>query len=97
MSGRPERVSGEAQKSPLSGDFRCACSQGIPVPQISFEPGFGAYQTEFGAENKSALFQDFLLVSAVWKGSRAISKPAPNIGTHQTPVETLSEYQTLSS
>ena len=40
---------------------------------------------EFGAENKSALLQDFLLLSAVL---RAISKPAPNPGTHQTPVET---------
>ena len=45
----------------------------------------------FGAENASALFQDFLLISFSFERSRAISKPAPNPGTHQTPVETLSE------
>ena len=57
--------------------------------QISCEPGFGAYQ---GLAQKikvpfSRIFPSFCSS----EGSRAISKPEPNPGTHQTPVEMLSE------
>ena len=47
----------------------------------------------FGGENKSGLFQDFVLLPAVLRGSRALSKRAPNTGPHQTPVETLSDVR----
>ena len=61
---------------------------------ISFEPGFGAYQ---GLAQKievpfSRIFRLFLQ----FEGSRANSKPAPNLGAHQTPAETLSEYRRLA-
>ena len=54
--------------------------------QISFQPGFGAYQ---GLAQKIKV--PFSRIFCSFEGSRAISKPAPNPGTHQTPVETLSE------
>ena len=48
---------------------------------------------EFGAENDSALSQVFLLLSAVLRARGRFQTRAkvPNPGTHQTPVETLSE------
>ena len=46
---------------------------------------------EFGAENKKCPFQDFSPSFCSFEGSRAIPKPAPNPGTHQTRVETLSD------
>ena len=47
----------------------------------------GLVHTRIWRRKKSALFQDF----SSFEGPRAISKPAPNPGAHQTPVETLSE------
>ena len=59
---------------------------------LSFEPGFGAHQ---GLAQKIKV--PFSRISSSFcssEGSRAISKPVPNPGTHQTPVETLSEKNT---
>ena len=61
----------------------------IPPNQISFEPGFGAYQGL--AQKIKVPFSGFSPSFCSFGGSRAISKPAPNPGTHQTPVETLSD------
>ena len=60
-----------------------------PALQISFEPGFGAYQ-RFGAETKSSLCQDVLLISAVLRVRGRFQSPRQTPGTRQTPVETLS-------
>ena len=49
--------------------------------QISFEPGFGAYQG-LASEKKSGLFQDFLLISAVLRVRGRFQNP------RQTPVRT---------
>ena len=57
---------------------------GGPV-QISFEPGFGAYQ------NLALLFKGFQFIPYSCEGSRANTKPAPNPGTHESPAESLSE------
>ena len=46
---------------------------------------------ELGTESKSALFHLFYLYFCSFEGPRAISKPEPSLGTHQTPVETLSD------
>ena len=66
-----------------------------PRSQISFKPGFGAYQSL--AQKIKVPFPGFSPSFCSFEGSRAISKPAPNPGTHQTPVETLSECATLGS
>ena len=47
----------------------------------------------FGTENKSALFQGFLLISAVLRVQGRFQNLPPNPGTHQTPVEMLSEFR----
>ena len=46
---------------------------------------------EFGAENKSALFEDVLLTSAVLRVRRRKKKPCQPPGMHQSPLEALSE------
>ena len=54
---------------------------------VSFEPGFAAYQSL--AQKIKVSFFRFFSFFLQFEVSRAISKPAPNPGTHQTPVETL--------
>ena len=61
--------------------------------QISFEPWFGAYQGL--AQKMKAPFSMISGYFRSFEGSRAISKPEPNPGTHQTPVATLSEGRGL--
>ena len=39
----------------------------------------------------SKMFTGLVLLDSQKRGSRAISKPAPNPGAHQIPVETLSD------
>ena len=58
--------------------------------QICFEPGFGAYQ---GLAQKVKVPFLGVLCFCSSEGSRAKTKPAPNPGTHQSPVETLSEVR----
>ena len=59
--------------------------------QISFEPGFGACQG-LAQKIKAPFSLVFRFSFLSFEGARAISKPAPNPGTHQAPVETLSEW-----
>ena len=56
----------------------------MSLPQISFEPGFGAYQGL--AQKRKVPLQGFCAYFCSFEGSKAVSKPAPNPGTHQTPV-----------
>ena len=63
------------------------------MAQISFEPGLGAYQGL--AQKWECPFPRFSAYFWSCEGSRAFSKPAPHPGTHQTPVETLSDWPFL--
>ena len=78
------------------------CMWGLGFNQIAFEPGLDRFWTrvwcipEFGAANKvsfARIFSFFLQFRGFegnrFEGSKAISKPAPNPSTHQTPVETV--------
>ena len=64
--------------------------------QISSEPGFGAYQSL--AEKIKVPFFGTLSSFCSFEGSRAMSKPTPNPGRHQTPIETVSniDFRTLT-
>ena len=72
------------------------CLRGRPIffllsSDLSFEPGFGAYQ-DLAQKTQVPFCTNFCAYFCSFEGSRAISKPAPNPGTHQTPVETLSDF-----
>ena len=69
----------------IASDFRDKSKQS----DLSFEPGFGAYQSL--AQKMKVPFSMISLSFCSFEGSSPISKPAPNPGTHQTPVETLAE------
>ena len=65
------------------GACKSLCSEDMENPVLNLHRRSDLFGTrgwcipEFGAENKSALFQDFSFCSL--EGSRAISKPAPNL------------------
>ena len=73
-------------------------------PRPEFEPlfvrsllnegfNFGAYQGL--AQKMKVPFSRISAYFCSFEGSREISKPAPNPGTHQTPVETLSDFDPI--
>ena len=57
--------------------------------EISFDPGFGAYQSL--VQEIKVPFPGFSPSFCNFEGSRAISKPTRNAGMYQTSAETLAE------